>query len=96
MKGAIYLVASVDCGGVDLGTEAERGEETDKDGHSRPWVICSVECSTNEFAGTELGSRRPEVCCLAESKTIRGRYTFVEGKGIQYCGTLTVLVARKD
>jgi len=51
MKGATCLVA--DYGDADM----EFGPDEDTAAHS--WIIGSVECSTHEFAGTQLGMRRP-------------------------------------
>ena len=53
MKGATCLVASVDYS--DAGMEFER--EKDSEAHS--WVIGTLECSSYEFSGTQLGMRRP-------------------------------------
>ena len=52
MKGATCLVASVNYYNAEL--EYERYEES-----PHKWIIGSVECSTHEFAGTQLGMRRP-------------------------------------
>ena len=52
MKGATCLVASVNYYNAEL-----EYEHYEKSRHK--WIIGSVECSTHEFAGTQLGMRRP-------------------------------------
>jgi len=52
MKGATCLVASVNYYNTDL-----EYESYDESPHN--WIVGSVECSTHEFAGTQLGMRRP-------------------------------------
>lgn len=52
MKGATCLVASVNYYNAEL--EYERYEKS-----RHKWIIGSVECSTHEFAGTQLGMSRP-------------------------------------
>lgn len=53
MKGATCLVATVNY--RDAGLQFELDEES----CPHNWVIGSAECSTHEFAGTQLGLRRP-------------------------------------
>jgi len=53
MKGATCLVATVNY--RDAGLQFELDEES----CPHNWIIGSVECSTHEFAGTQLGLRRP-------------------------------------
>jgi hypothetical protein len=53
MKGATCLVATVNY--RDAGLQFELDEES----CPHDWIIGSAECSTHEFAGTQLGLRRP-------------------------------------
>jgi len=54
MKGATCLVASVKCNQAGIDNSDGIVKST-----SGPWTLGSVECSTHEFAGTELGMLRP-------------------------------------
>lgn len=54
MKGATCLIASVKCSQAGIDNSDGIVKST-----SGPWTLGSVECSTHEFAGTELGMRRP-------------------------------------
>ncbi len=58
LKGATCIVASVNYRN-DGSVDGDIGLENEMRTSPHNWIIGSAECSTHEFSGTELGTRRP-------------------------------------